>query len=36
MIRKTGEEKKKSRQTIGKLKKWYCRDFLDRKRYLGK
>jgi len=36
MIRKTGEEKKKSRQTIEKLRKWYSRNFLGGERYLGK
>jgi len=36
MIRKTREGKKKSRWTIGKSRKWYCRNFLDRGRCLGK
>jgi len=36
MIRKTGKEKKKLRQTIGKLRKWYCRNFLGGERCLGK
>jgi len=36
MIRKTREERKKSRQTIGKLRKWYHRNFLGGERCLEK
>jgi len=36
IIRKTREGKKKSRWTIGKLKKWYHRNSLGGGRYLGK
>jgi len=36
MIKKTGEERKKSKQTIEKLRRWSQRNFQSEKRYLGK